>query len=132
MHNETTTKSVTDTDPHAWAHDLLARVDLDAVGIVGMLRAVEVLTDDPARREALRSALEASDAALPSIARDLAELAAQVRDVAEVLTGAARASSRGENVHRGVLVAEARDRLRAALANDVFELAHDGAEVSAQ
>ena len=132
MHNETSTKPVTDTDPHAWARDLLARMDLDAVGAVAMLRAVEVLTDDPARREALRSAILMSDAALPSIARDLAELAAEVRDVAEVLTGAARASLCGENVPRGVLVAEARDRLRAVLANNVFELAHDGAEVSAQ
>lgn len=127
MHNETTTKPVTDTDPHAWARDflarLLARVNLDAVDAVAMLRSVEVITDDPARREALRSAIEASDAALPSIARDLAELAAEVRDVAEVLTGAARASSRGDNEAREDLIRKAREELRAVLANDAFTLA---------
>ncbi len=111
-------------DPHSWAREMVARMKVGPVLAVALLRGgIEVLTDDPERRAALRVAIEASDAALPSIAWDLAELAHAAHAAADTLGDAARASERGDNDTREALIRKAREALRAVLANDTFTLA---------
>lgn len=111
-------------DPHAWARELVARMNVGPVLAVALLRGgIEVLTDDPERRAALRVAIETCNGMLPSIARDLAELAHAVHAAADTLREAAHASARGFNEDREDLIRKAREELRAVLANDTFTLA---------
>lgn len=88
---------------------------------------VDAITNDPARREALRKAIDATTAEGwgedPSIAGDLAALARETREVADVLHRAACASWQGSNDQREEFIAEARKRLAAVLTSDVFDLA---------